>query len=243
MTHGDAQASIPPELQGLIPEGAKITVISTDNLDAPVSHQRDADRRAEAADSAPDSIPTRELMATRDRYWSRLAQDSAALDQETWRAFRVRYNEYVRALNALGNRGPEVRDWARGLLVHPEYDARESGAWLLGALGSQGQLGEAVESVIDELAALIDRPFEDDFPKEAQAINVAIMALGRIGDPKGVPILRRVLFSARREHRGDTQWEAARVLGKLVGESFTNASDPVSAARDWFLKHEETDHA
>jgi hypothetical protein len=237
LTHGDNKASIPPELRGLLPEGAKITVISTDDLDAPVSHQRDADLRAEVADSAPDSIPTRDLMATCERYWSRLGQGSAAINQETWRAFRPRYNEYVRALNALGNRGPEVRDWARGLLVHPGSDARESGAWLLGALGSKGQLGEAVEAVIDELAALIDRPFEEDFPKEGQAIDAAIMALGKIGLPDGVPILRHVLFSTRIEHQGDTQWEAARVLGKLVGESFLKTDDPVSAARAWLLEH------
>jgi hypothetical protein len=236
LTRGDATASIPREL---LPQGAKITMISTDDLDAPVSLQSDAGLRGEVADAAPDSVPTRELMAICDRYWSHLDQDSGAIDQETWGAFRVRYKEYVRALNALGNRGSEVRDWARALLVHPDYDARESGAWLLGALGSEGQLGEAVESVIDELAALIDRPIEKDH-KEIQAIDVAIMALGMIGHSKGIPILRHVLFSTRREYRGDTQWGAAGVLGKLVGESFMKAGDPVGAARAWLLEHEDT---
>jgi HEAT repeat protein len=217
-------------------------VISTDDLEVPVSLRSDAGLRGEVEDAAPDSIPTHDLMTICQRYWSNLAQGSGAIDQESWRALRVRYNEYVRAVNALGNRGPEVRDWARGLLVRPEYDARETGAWLLGELGRKEQLGEMIETVIDELGALIDRPFEDDFPKEAQAIDAAIVALGKIGHLKGVPVLRHVLFSTLKEHQGDTQWEAAGSLAKRVGGSFMKADDPVCAARAWLLELESGAH-
>ncbi len=218
-------------------------MISTDDLDAPVSRQSDADVRGEVAEAAPDGVPTRDLMAICERYWRGLDPAPSAIDPESWRASSLRHNECVRAINALGKRGPEVRDWARGLLVHPDYDARETGAWLLGELGSKGQLGEALEAVIDELAALIDRPFEDDFPKGSQAIDAAIIAVSEIGYSAGIRVLRHVLFSTRMEHEGDTQWMAAGSLEKLVGEPFMKASDPVEAARAWLLALGDSQHA
>jgi hypothetical protein len=142
------------------------------------------------------------------------------------------YAEFVPAYNELAERGPEIRDWCRGLLIHPRYEARESGAFLLGCLGSRGQLGEALEIVIAELGALTRRPFEDDC-KESQAVDAAIMALAMIGHPAGIPHLRAVLFSDDKWLVGDTQWAAAESLGRLVGHSFMESPDPVDAARAW----------
>ena len=54
-------------------------------------------------------------MAICDRFWDSPHGDNS---------------EFVRADNELANRGPEIRDWSRKLLVHPDYSARESGAFL-----------------------------------------------------------------------------------------------------------------
>jgi hypothetical protein len=213
----------------------------------PISLRRDANLRGEPTEEASDGIPTSELMAICEQFWEHLSLPPNPEAPQMFTTpfpeeFTRRYNEYVRAVNALGNRGPEVRDWARRLLVHAEYDARETGAWLLGELGRKGQLGDMVETVVDELAILIDRPFDDDPPKEAQAITAAVMALARVGYPKGISILRRLLFSTTREHDGDLQWDAALALGLLLGEPFHQAKEPIEAARAWFQTHQETEN-
>jgi hypothetical protein len=226
-----------PVPRELLPEGiGRVIEISRDAL--PIHHRRNADLRGEAAETAPDDVPTSELMAICERYWNLLHQDSDLTSPEAWRKSVGVYNEYVRALNALGNRGPVVRDWARGLLTHPEYDARECGAWLLGELGSKGQLDPWVRSVIDELAVLIDRPIDED-TKERQAIDAAISALGKIGRPAAIPILRHVLDSNKMEHEDDTKWHATEALGELVGEPFMTAGDPPAAARAWLMEHRD----
>jgi hypothetical protein len=196
-----------------------------------VPKQWNADLRGEVAERAPESISTKRLIATCERYWKSL--DDAPDEDSFSPKSNERYNDYNRAVNALGSRGPEVRDWARKLLVHSDYFARETGAWLLGELGERGELGDATGTVITELAALINRPFDEDPPKEATAIDVALASLAKIGDPRGITVIRSVLFSSKLEHEGDTQWEAACALEKLVGESFSESEDPAEAARLW----------
>jgi HEAT repeat protein len=151
----------------------------------------------------------------------------------------VEYGPFVAAYNELATRGPEIRDWCRRLLTHPDYDARECGAFLLGQLGSRGQLGDAVEAVIAELGALSRSPIEED-QKETQAIDAAIEAQAEIGSPSGVRHLRAVLLSADEFLVGDTQWSAADALGRLVGEVFMETADPVGAAQAWLSSNPET---
>jgi hypothetical protein len=182
-----------------------------------------------------DSIPSRKLIAICERYWKRLEQDryeESAFTPEEQEPFEP-YDNYQLAVKALGSRGPEVRDWARKLLSHPDYSARETGAWLLGELGERGELGDAAGAVIAELARAINRPFEEDPPKEATAIDLALATLGKIGDPRGISVIGDVLFSSKLEHEGDTQWEAACALENLVGEPFSESEDRVEAARSW----------
>jgi HEAT repeat protein len=163
-----------------------------------------------------NQIATLELMATCDAYWSGPRD----------------YALYVEALNELVKRGRETLAWARGLLVHPDYDAREFGAFLLGQLGRRGLLGKEGASVVEELGALTRRPVEEDC-KELQAVDSAITALGAIGSPAGIPYLKDVLFSDDEWLAGDSQWNAAEELGRLVGETFMHSPDPVAAARSW----------
>lgn len=153
-----------------------------------------------------------------------------------WLSHPGDYAEFVLAINELAGRGPEIRDWCRRLLTHSDYDARESGAFLLGQLGRRGQLGDVVEAVVEELGSLMRRPVEED-AKETQAVDSAIMALAEIGHPAGILHLRAVLFSNDEFLAGDTQWSAAEALGRLVGQPFMESSDPPRAARVWLALH------
>ena len=165
-----------------------------------------------------------------------LSQELMAICDGFWVPGMVEYGQYVLALNELANRGPEIRDWCRGLLTHPDYDARESGAFLLGQLGKRRQLGDAEAAVVAQLGALTQRPVEED-GKELQAVDAAIGALAAIRHPAGIPFLRAVLFAEDEWLAGDSQWNAADALGKLVGQPFMKAADPVEAARAWLQAH------
>jgi hypothetical protein len=185
-----------------------------------------------------DDIPTPKLIAICERYWKCFEQDKldetfTHQEQESYEP----YENYQIAVNALGSRGPAVRDWARKILSHRDYCARETGAWLLGELGEGGELGDTTGTVITELERLINRPFDEDPPKEATAIDLAIAALAKIGDPRGVRVIRQVLFSKKLEHEGDTQWEAVDALEKLTGESFSESNNRLEAARKWLQAH------
>ena len=187
-----------------------------------------------------------ELVAICQDYWDyplRPAERPTASSAELARAIMSelksrtsegtkRYNRYVAAVNELGRRGPEIRDIARGLLRHPEYEAREQAAFWLGELGARGELEEPISDVIDELGVLAHREVGEEV-KERQAIDAAIRAIGRIGDTSGIGVLREVLFSTRWYHEDDTKWSAAEALGKLVGRDFMTEEDPVEAAREW----------
>jgi hypothetical protein len=166
------------------------------------------------------------------------SQELMAICDGHWVPGTVEYGRFVEAYNVLATRGPEIRDWCRGLLAHPDYDARECGAFLLGQLGGRRQLGDAAEAVVAELGALTRRPVEDDH-KETQAIDAAVEALAAIGLPAGVRHLRAVLLSDDEFLAGDTQWGAADALGRLVGQPFMEAADPVGAARAWLASHPE----
>lgn len=152
--------------------------------------------------------------------------------------FTKRYNNYVRAENELSKRGPGILDWSLKLLTHGNEDARETGASLLGRLGARQQLGARKQEVVRALGNLALSPVQKD-AKELQAIDAAVTALGQIGDTNGIPVIRQVLFSDKPYLAGDSQWNAADALGKLVHESFMKKPDPVKAARDWLQQHPE----
>jgi hypothetical protein len=177
--------------------------------------------KRKSAQPAIKSLSSDQLMAICDTFWAPSFGD---------------YAEFVGAYNELATRGPEIRDWCRHLLTHPDYAARESGAFLLGKLGSRGQLGDVVEAVVAELGSLTRRPMETD-GKESQAVDSAILALAEIGHPNGLPHLRAVLLSDASSLVGDSQWTAAGALGQMVGEPFMDSPDPVNAAREWMSSH------
>jgi hypothetical protein len=182
-----------------------------------------------------EHLSTQELMAVCDDHWDTLAA-ATTLEESHAAQSSERYNRYVLALNELAKRGPEIRDWCRRLLTHPDYDARECGAFLLGQLALRRQLGDAEAAVVMELGALTQRQVEED-SKELQAVDAAIGALAGIGHPAGIPFLRAVLLSEDEWLAGDSQWTAADALARLVGQPFMEAADPVSAALAWLRTH------
>src|SRR5713226_689624 len=109
---------------------SKVIILSREQIGPIVSKQQDADLRGEEAECAPESVPTEELIAACERYWRSL-DETPDPDESPFSPESIeRYNDHNRAVNALGSRGPAVRDWARKLLVHSDYFARETGAWL-----------------------------------------------------------------------------------------------------------------
>jgi len=169
-----------------------------------------------------ETLTSEELMAICDRHWHPNRGD---------------YAEFVTAYNAIWSRGSEIRDWCRRLLTHPDYEARATGASLLGQLGSRKQLGDAAEAIIEELGAVTRRPMEED-GKEWEAVDAAMRALAEIGHPAGVPHLRAVLFTDDDLLGGDTCGTATEALAQLVGQPFMQSPDPVAAARAWLAAHE-----
>jgi hypothetical protein len=135
-----------------------------------------------------EHLTSQELMAICDGYWVHATEP---------------YGQFVAACNELVNRGPEIREWCRRLVAHPDYHARETGAFLLGQLGKRRLLGDMEAAVVAELGALTQRPVEED-GKELQAVDAAISGLAAIGHPGGIPFLRIVLFSDNEWLAGDS---------------------------------------
>ena len=177
-------------------------------------------------------LSSQELMTICENYWAAIAAGTT-LDKSQ---AHVLYEHYVKAQTELAQRGVEIREWCRSLLTHPDYDARECGAFLLGELGKRHLLGEAEEKVVAELGALTKRPVKED-GKELQAIDAAIIALAAINNRWAIPFFRDILFSDDEWLMGDTQWSAACELGRLLSEPFNSSPEPIEAARAWLLAH------
>ena len=192
----------------------------------------------EAEIAGMQALSSQELMGICDAHFFTAEEIAHFGEPDLPQRQRESYSRYVLALNELWNRGEEVREWARELLVHADFDAREAGAGLLGRLAERQLLGAVQEQVVAELGALIQRPVEADM-KEMQAVDVAISALGKIDHVHAIQYIGWILFSTWPEHQGDTQWGAAYALGGLVGVPFMEYAEPVEAAREWLLQYSE----
>jgi len=183
-----------------------------------------------------EGASSQELMDVCDAYWKQLAEPpTGSLSDAFTREARAQYNNYVNAINELSTRGPEILAWATSRLTHPEYDAREQAAFLLGQLGARNQLGGQLDTTVDQLSQLATRSVVED-GKECQANTAAVMALGKIGQTNGLSALRHILTSPEWSD-DELQWDAADALRKIVNESFVDGEDPVTAAREWLNAH------
>jgi hypothetical protein len=184
-----------------------------------------------------EKTPAEELMAICEAYWNQFSQPGST-EVSFSEEFNWRYNKYVNAFNELAKRGPEMLGWARLHLQHENYDAREHSAFLIGQLGSRGQIDNEVDSIVAELSQLATRPIVED-NKEVQANSAAIIALGKIGHMSGIEALRHVLTASEWED-DDLQWDAVDALSIIVNESFGDEGDPVESARNWLSEHPKT---
>ncbi|MBX7256674.1 MAG: hypothetical protein K1Y02_09960 [Candidatus Hydrogenedentes bacterium] len=170
------------------------------------------------------------LMELCDDFWRSLSPDFDSSVPEGAKIVRS-YETYVAAFNLLCARGPESIPWARERLTHPEYDAREAAASLLGTLAKRGLLGNLADAIANDLSALAERPWEVD-TKEVQANDAAIQALASIGGPIAIETMCRILKSPQ-WNEDDLQWSATQVLAQLTEHPFMEAENPVKAAKTW----------
>lgn len=183
----------------------------------------DGERRPPWETTQFDKMSTEELMKLCEAYWQR--NHSATFNGPD-------YNSFVMAMNELGNRGPAILPWARSLLKSSDYEVRETAGWWIGELGARGELGSDADSVLDDLSeAALRHVVEDN--KEIQAVEVAIDAIGKLGNARGIPVLGRILLSEHPDHDEEVKEQAAVSLGALVGEDFDGEDDPVMAATRW----------
>lgn len=182
-------------------------------------------------------VPARKLTAVCDSYWEALARprEGTLADAVSSADGTRAYNDYVSAINELANRGPEILQWAAARLMHPESDAREQAAFLVGEIAARHEVGENRDQIVKSLCKLAIRPMEED-GKEVQANSAALTALAKIGDRRAIVAIERILNSPEWED-DEIQFDAAESLGQLVGESFENNDDPVAAARQWLKTH------
>ena len=119
-------------------------------------------------------------------------------------------------------RGAEAVPHAMELLQSANPDFREDGAGILGAIGRDDAV---VEALADSIAGDAD----------PQVIDAAVIALGQMRNRAAVPALARLLTDSGTD--GDTADLAARSLGQVVRRRFDRTGDPVGAAREWLRTH------
>jgi HEAT repeat protein len=128
----------------------------------------------------------------------------------------------VEANWGLISRREEAIPFAMKMLSSPNPDIREDGAGVLAELGRD-------ERVVDELLRALDKETEHQ-PRDAM-----IHALGQLKSRHAIPFLAEVIRDP--ETDGDTRWDAADALGKIVGHRFDRQPEPISAARHWLEDH------
>ncbi|AMV37759.1 HEAT repeat domain-containing protein [Planctomyces sp. SH-PL62] len=168
-----------------------------------------------------------------DDFWNSF---SPGFEEDTMEATVVTDpNVHNAAIEELASRGLQALPWARSRLRHSCHLAREGAAWLVGELCSKHPLDDEVDAVIGELSDLATRPIEED-TKEVQANALALVALSKIGGPKIVPTLRRILTSPEWE-QDDLIWQSALILGIVLDLPFGESQDPPASAREWLTSN------
>jgi hypothetical protein len=120
-----------------------------------------------------ENVPTKDLIELCEGYWNTLSEPLDRPLAEAYPEIADGYSQYVRAINELSMRGPELLPWALDTLNHSEYDAREQAAFFLGQLGKRNQLGHQRSAAIDGLCRLAMRSVIDDC-KETEANSAAV---------------------------------------------------------------------
>ncbi len=138
-------------------------------------------------------------------------------DHETIRV-NTWWKTRVAAERGLISCGAEAIPYAVQLLANQDAEIREDGAAVLGALGRD-------ERVVDALLAAIELEDENQ-PRDAMVIG-----LGRLRNRKAIPLLARMIRDP--ETDGDTRFTAIQSLGQIAGRRFVRESEPEAAALHW----------
>lgn len=148
-----------------------------------------------------------------------------------------RSNRYGAAVRELFRRvDPNIARWAVEILNHSTYEARELGATLVGEAKTRAVLGSCEPEAVRRLGRLALRePTVDN--KEIQANVQAVHALAVLGFEASLPILRTLLLDDGWWTDDEIRYDAAEVLGAIIGVDFTSAPDWTAAAADWLREH------
>lgn len=119
-------------------------------------------------------------------------------------------------------RGPEAVPYALDLLRRTEPEAREDGATILSGIGTDER---AVDHVLARLGS----------EQDAAAKDALILAVGRLGSRKAIPVLASIIRDAMAD--GDTRWTAVESLGMIVRKRFLQQERPLQAAIAWLDRH------
>ncbi|MCL5284129.1 MAG: HEAT repeat domain-containing protein [Armatimonadetes bacterium] len=106
--------------------------------------------------------------------------------------------------------------WA---LKHPEPTVSPRAAWVLG----ERRESQAVEPLISAI----------DGASDMALLEEAVVALGKIGDPRAIPCLERALRDSYLSVRQRAAWALGRIGGPVVIEVLTSAvDDPNQTVRE-----------
>jgi HEAT repeat protein len=119
--------------------------------------------------------------------------------------------------------GADAIPYAIDMLKSSDAEIREDAGGILGALGREP---EVVDAVIAALQSETD----------CQARDSLVVALGELGDRRAISHLASLIRSEDTD--GDTRFTAAQSLGRLVGRRFDRGADAVSEATAWLDKRE-----
>jgi len=117
--------------------------------------------------------------------------------------------------------GTEAVPYALRMLASPDADVREDAGGVLGAIGRQP---EVVDAVLDALETENDQQTRDSL----------VLALGQLGDHRAVPRLAALIRSNATDE--DTRFTAVQSLGRLARQHFDRRDEPVAAALEWLDK-------
>jgi hypothetical protein len=134
----------------------------------------------------------------------------------------IKFRKRVHATWGLIAKGSDAIPYALTMLNSAISDIREDGAGILGAVGRE-------EGVVEALLQSLDTE------TDVTARDSVILALGELRNRKAIPLLAK--FIRNPETDGDTQWGAMLSLGRIVRKRFEKKPDPLAAALEWLTKH------
>jgi len=126
-------------------------------------------------------------------------------------------------------RGAEAIPFAIRLIRSKDRDEKEMGANVFCGL----QMGERVPEVLRHIFAALENE------TDRLVIDSLIGALGQLKSREAIPVLAK--FIRNKKEDGDTRWEAAVVLGKIVHKRFDkDGQNAIESATAWLNKNENT---